>query len=196
MTRRRDAFTMAEATVALGIGLLVIGAILMVFVSIGKMTRSSGLSGAMQEAALAMAIVQKDLMQAVQKPDPKADSPVLTLPTSFQMIRGTLRPDGSITGERIVYRKEPATPPYRLRRQVGEQSALLPGVFKDLRFAEVEGKGGPFVRVLMRLEVNEGGKQECLLSSLVRVSGPEYIQSPVFNFKFMFPLIKINFLGF
>jgi type II secretory pathway pseudopilin PulG len=193
---RRRAFTMAEALVALGIGLLVIGAMLMVFLSIGKMTRSSELSGALQEAALAMAIIQKDLMQAVQKPDPNSKSPVQTLPTSFQMIRGTLKDDGSITGERIVYRKEPtASGAYRLRRQIGEESTLIPGTFKDLIFGEYKGDGGPYVRVSIRLEVHEGGKQECLLSSLVRVSGPEFIRSPVFDFKFMFPLIKINFLG-
>lgn len=194
--RSRGGATMAEALVAVGIGFLVIGGSLMVFLSLRKMGQSSELSGALQEAALAMTIVQRDLVQAVHRPDPTATSPVMVLPKSFQLIRGVLKPDGTIEGDRIVYRKEPVgKETYRLRRDVGGKTSLVPGVFREVQFAECKGDGGPFVRVTMRVEVHEGSKQECMLSSLVRVCGPENIRSEAFSWKFMAPLLPITFLG-
>jgi len=195
--RARRGFTLAEALVALAIGLLVIGAILVVFYSLNKMSRSSELSGALQEAALAMSIVQRDLVQAVQRPDPTSTSPVLVEPNSFQMIRGVLRPDGRIDGQRITYRKQPtASGAFRLRRDVNDTTSLVPGAFKSVQFAQLDGNGGPFVRVTMRLEVQEGGAQECMLSSLVRVCGPELIGSPAFSWDFMDSLLPIVFHAF
>jgi hypothetical protein len=202
---RRAGFTLVEAIVALGIGLVAIVAILMIFFSIGKMSHVSDLSGALQDAALAMAIIQKDLTQAAQKPDPKAEGTVVVLPQAFQLLRAQLRPDGSVDGKLVVYQKEPTSGKhFRLRRAFGRERSLLPGVFRSVRFQQLEGAGGPFVRVTLRVSTHDAAEgarppkasEEAVLSSLVRVMGPEMAGSKSFTWSFMSLLKLIPFLRF
>jgi hypothetical protein len=190
-----------EAVLALALGLLVLGAIVTISQAIRKMSHMGDLAGTLQEAAIAMAYMEKDLTQAVQKPDPKFDSPVILGADRFQLLRAVPKPDGSIGGQLVVYRVVASTGGnFRLRRQFVKDEQNIPGLFRAVRFAQLRGPGGPFVRVTLRMmshdtaESTGKGSEEAVLTGLVRVMGPEMVSSRALSFGFMGSLNAIDFL--
>lgn len=200
--RLRSATTLIEVLVALMVGLGALGAIFTIFFSVRKMEHAGDLSGSLQEAALAMAIIHKDLTQAVQKPAPGVTSAVRPTADGFQLIRGVLKPDGSIQGLQVQYRKV-FTPQgnYRMERKVKTALSSLPGLYRSVEFIGLNGAGGPFVRVTLHLAVHDTaagpggpkGSEEAVVSSLVRIQGPEMVGSTSFPFSFMSALMGLGF---
>lgn len=202
---RRGA-TLVEALLATVLALMALSAVLMILFSVRKMESAGDLAGALQEASLAMAVIQEDLSQAVQKPDPSVDTAVQVSKKSVQLLRGVLKDDGSIDAKRVVYEKEAtAGGNFRLLRKYDSERGFLPGVYRSLRFDQLEGAGGPFVRVTLHLAVTDSsipvgqsasGLQEAVLTSLVRIQGPEMVGSRAFGWSFMSLLKLIPWLPF
>lgn len=200
--RRRKGFTVMEALLAAGLGALVLGGMITIFSAIRKMAGVGELAGTLQEAALAMAHIEKDLTQAVQKPDPAVDSPVLVGKDHFQMLRAEFKPDGAIQGKLVAYQAVGTEGGnFRLERRFGSQKSTIPGVFRSVSFAAFDGPGGPFVRVTLVMAVVDTsgpssgkGSEEAVLSGLVRVMGPEMIGSQAYGFDLMQSLKTIDFL--
>jgi type II secretory pathway pseudopilin PulG len=201
MKRSRLAATLVEVLMALAVGIIAIAAILMIFLSVRKMEHAGDLSGALQEAALAMATIQKDLVQAVQKPLPGVTSAVLPTSDGWCMIRGVMKPDGSIEGTPVQYRRVYTQQQnYRIERKIGTDLHTLPGLYRNVDFKGLKGAGHPFVRVTLHLATHDvkiapgkaKGSEEAVLSSLVRIQGPEGAGSSTFPFLFM-KLLGIGF---
>jgi type II secretory pathway pseudopilin PulG len=197
----RAAFTLVEALVATALGCIVLAGILAFTQGARQMAQSGDLAGALQEAALAMLTIERDLLQAVQKPDPKVREVVMVTQKSVRMIRGRVKADGSIGGQLVVYRKE-KTPAgnFRLLREEGGQQRRLPGLFRLAGFETLEGAGGPFVRVTLVVvshdaspAANPSGSEQAILTSLVRVVGPESIDTEMFDWNFLDELKSVPF---
>jgi hypothetical protein len=198
---RRRAFTVAEVLVALAIGFAVLAAILGIFQAIRRMSHMGDLAGTLQEAAMAMAYIEKDLSQAVQKPDPKFDSAVIVGKDYFQMLKAECKPDGAIAGQLVIY--QTLVSPggnLRLRRRQGAEGRAIPGLFRQVSFQQLKGPGGPYVRVTLTLATHDvtatTGKasEEAVVTGLVRVMGPEMVGSKAYSFGFMEGLNEIKFL--
>lgn len=201
----RHAVTFVEALVALTLALIALGMVFSLYSSTNKMSHMSELSAAMQEGSIAMALLQEDLTQAVQKPDPSVDSAVIVKKTGFQMLRAVFQPDGSISGKLVVYRKEP-TPAgnFRIKRTVDGKDTRLPGLYRDVKFSRLGNVAGePYVRVTLRVATHDvpgqaaigKASEEAVLSSLVRVMGPEMVGSSILSFPFLGVLNSIPFLS-
>ena len=130
---------------------------------------------------------------------------MIVLPDSFQLLRAKLQPGGAISGELVVYKKI-ANPGggFRLKRQVGSTKSFIPGVFNDVKFAQFEGDGGPFVRMTLKVSAHPSdsppgeqkrGSDEAVLTTLVRVQGPEMVGGGGFSWSFMSALLSIPFLS-
>lgn len=202
MKRSRLATTLIEVLMALIVGLIAIAAIIMIFMSVRKMEHAGDLSGALQEAALAMATIQKDITQAVQKPAPGVTCAVMPTGDGWCMIRGVMKPDGSIEGIPLQYRKVfTQNQNYRIERKVQTELHGLPGLYRDMKFVPHNAAGGPFVRVTLHVAshdtkteaVGSKGSETAVLTSLVRVQGPEMVGSSTFPFLFMKGLLGIGF---
>jgi hypothetical protein len=191
-----------EVLLAAGIGALVLGGMITIFGAIRKMAGVGELAGTLQEASLALAYIEKDLTQAVQKPDPAVDSPVVVAKDHFQMLRAEFEPDGTIKGKLVVYQVIGTDGGnFRLKRRFGSQESPIPGIFRRVQFASFDGPGGPFVRVTLVMAVTDTanptagkGFEEAVLSGLVRVMGPEMIGSQAYGFDLMQSLKGIDFL--
>lgn len=202
-TREPMAYTLVEALVATVVGLAVLTAVISLFVATRRMSNAGDLSSAMAEAAMAMETLHRDLIQAVQKPDPGIDRIVFVSREAAQFIRGERRADGVLVGQLVVYRREPAAAPghFRLIRRLGAVESRLPGTYSSAAFASFSGTGGPFVRVTLHAvarDVETGqprqGSDEAVLTSLIRVAGPEMIESPLHRVKAMDELEKVELL--
>lgn len=200
----RHAVTFVEVLVALTLALIALGLVFSLYSSTNRMSHMSDLSAAMQEGAIAMATLQADLTQAVQKPDPLVDSAVLVRKNGFQMLRAEFLPDGSISGKLVVYRKErTGAGNFRVRRTFDGKDSQLPGLYRDVKFARLGSTAGePYVRVTLRVATHDvpgqaaigKASEEAVISSLVRVMGPEMVGSSVFPFSFLGLLNNIPFL--
>jgi hypothetical protein len=197
----RSGTTLIEVLVASVVGLLVLGAMAGLMLSVRKMSHASDLSSTMQEASLAMASIHRDLTLAVQKPDPRSDSPVVVKADAFEVLQNKLERNGSVRAKLVTYqavRSEGGH--FRLRRRSDGEERLLPGIYSAISFTELEGAGGPFVRVTMRLSVHDSasadaskGSESAVLTALVRVSGPELVNSDFFTWGFLDSLRAIEF---
>ena len=181
----RRAFTLIETIVTLAVAALILGTAIALWVSTGQMSRVADLAGGLQEAALAMAIIEGDLVQAVRKPDPAVDRVVRLTDRSAQLVRAAIAPDGTVSGKLVVYRFIKQDGTFRVRRRAGGEEQLLPGVFDAIAFDQLDGAGGPFVRVTLSVAVHGGGPSDrasdhAVLTALVRTCGPELIQSEAF----------------
>lgn len=203
--RSRHAFTLIEAVLVVAIAALLIATMMTVYSSTNKMAHYGDLASALQEGSLALAMIQDDLSQAVQKPDKNVAGAVIVLPNSFQLLRAKLQPGGAIAGELVVYKKiaNPAGG-FRLKRQVGSNKAFVPGVFNDVQFAQFDGDGGPFVRMTLKVSAHQTdtpagqekqGSDEAVLTTLIRVQGPEMVGGGGFSWSFMSGLLTIPFLS-
>lgn len=199
----RRGTTLLESLLATALALGAIAAILMIFYSMRKMEGAGDVAGALQEATLAMAIIQEDLAQAVQNPD-EPDAAVAVRKNSVQLLRGRLKPDGSVDANLVMYQKVP-TPGgnFRLKRTYGGKGHLLPGMYRSVGFVLLKGPGGPFVRAVLHVAVKDtrvakdaqaGGLEEVVKTALVRVQGPEMAGSSLFGWSILDLLRKIPFL--
>jgi hypothetical protein len=185
--------TVVEAVLAMAIGIMAVSGMIGVYLSIGKMSKAGDLSYALQEASLTVAIIQQDLTQAVPEPVDPASRDTGPVPIvralaggSVQLFRADLQKDGTVRRSRVVYSKqETAGRHIRLLRELDGRSGSLRGLFKSVRFEQLEGAGGPFVRVSLTVSAHdtddrgrpEPEAQETVVSSLVRVAGPELMGS-------------------
>lgn len=199
----RAGFTLMEAVIATVIGALVLGAGVVILQATRRMSKAGDLSSALAEAAMAMEYIHRDLMQAVQKPDPAVDRVVFVSKEAVQFVRGIRGPEGALLGERVVYRRDTTgTNRFRLLRQSGvDAEAPLPGAYSAVKFSSFKGTGGPFVRVTLHViasAVPQGtpatGSDEAVLTSLVRVAGPEMLSAPFFKWTFMDDLNSVELL--
>jgi prepilin-type N-terminal cleavage/methylation domain-containing protein len=196
-------FTLVETVMAVAVGLLALGAMTAMFVGIRKMAGQADIAATLQEGSLAMASLQKDLTQAVQKPDPTLDSAVIVKAGAFQMVRGEFAPDGTVKGGLVVYRTV-GTPGglFRLVRTHNSSERRIPGLFKQIKFVQLRAAGGPYVRVTMKMAAQDtatsaqstSGSQEAVLTSLTRIQGPEMITATAFSWSQLEALTKIEFL--
>jgi hypothetical protein len=202
----RRGTTLLEALIATVVGMLALAAVVLVLWSVRKMEGAGNVASALQEAALAMSTIQEDLSQAVQKPDPKVDAAVMVKPQSVQLLRGILKNDGTIDAKLVEYRKE-KTPAgnFRLLRRYGGAQDRMPGLYRAMQFDQLDGPGGPFVRVTLRVATADvaaekgkdaGGLEETVLTALVRVQGPEMAGSKAFGWSFLSLLKLIPWLPF
>ena len=178
--------TLVEALLAALLGCVVTAILIGLMVGLAKMGQASELSNALQEAGLAMATIQDDLGQAVQKADPSVPFAVIVKPDRFQLIRAAFQPDGSVTDKLVTYHAV-GTPGgnFRLTRTCEGSDRGIPGTFRGVTFGQYEATGGPFVRVTLRVaavdtaggDAAAKGSQEAVLSAIVRVMGPEGVDS-------------------
>jgi len=141
-----------------------------------------------------MAIIQRDLTQAVQQPGRLVSGAVIMGSSQFKLIRVRMQENGNLTGDKIRYTwEETGAGNFRIRRSVnGDPGRLLPGLFTAVPKIEQLGGigGGPFVRVTMTLATRDisdesrrfKGAETTVLSSLTRVMGPEGIQGEMTHF--------------
>ena len=202
-------YTLVEALVATAIACLVIGGAIGLFVATRRMSNAGDLSSAMADAAMAMETIHRDLIQAVQKPDPAIDRIVYISKTkeAWQFIRGEKTADGKLTGQVVVYRKQPTgvAGHFRILRRLGSAEGKLPGVYSEFSCYSFGAdparpvSGGPFLRVTLRAVARNAdtgqpkqSSDEALLTSLVRVAGPEMIETPLRSVKAMEELKKVE----
>lgn len=200
----RRGVTFVEALVSLLLATVAMGMMFSLYSSTVRMGHAGDLAGAMQEAAIALQILQRDLTQAVQKPDPSVDCAVQIKKNGFQLLRAEFQPSGSINGKLVVYRKEP-TPNgnFRIKRTFDGVDSRLPGLYRAIKFVELQGAGGPFVRITLRVathdiaakDVEGKASEEAVVSALVRVMGPENVGGTIFEFPFLSLLKNIPFLN-
>jgi type II secretory pathway pseudopilin PulG len=197
----RRGYTLIEMMVAAAVGIGCLSIMITLFTMTRRMSNAGELSAALSEAAMAMEILHRDLSQAVQKPDPAVGRVVFPLKSGdgFRFIRGERR-DGVLAGTLVTYERE-KLPSGRLRlvRRIDSRTTHLPGTYSAIRVKEARPTGGPFLRVTLHVlarEIPAGApvspSDEAVLTSLVRVAGPEMVQSPLLEFKFMEELKKVE----
>ena len=202
MTRRTDAYTLVETLVSVAVGLACLAIMITLFTATRRMTNVGDLSSALSQASIAMEILHRDLSQAVQKPVPTVDRIVFPLKTNdgFRFIRGERRDDGTLTGKLVSYQRERTSAGnFRLVRRIDAQEDRLPGTFSAIKVGTFKATGGPFLRVTLHVVARDvtssspaQGSDEAVLTTLVRVAGPEMIQSGLLEFKFMEALKSID----
>lgn len=189
--KRRKGITLVDALLGLAIGSLVLGAMMLVFFSTNRMGFYGQLAGTLQEGALAMAIIQKDLVQAVQQPSRFIDQAVLLTRSDFKLIRVKLDEDGSVGGDKVRYTyEETSAGNFRISRSVGDEPArYLPGLFAGKPdIAQLDSPGGPFIRVTLRMATRDvaaeqaRGGEMAIISTVTRVMGPEEVQGEITPF--------------
>lgn len=185
--RTRLGFTVVEMVVASAIAVLAIGGMIAVYLSIGKMTQAGDLSSTLQEAALAMATIQQDLAQA--RPEGGRGPVVRGAKGGFELTQWSLEPGGAVAPVKVRYSLEKtATGRMRVRRERGRESRLLAGLYRSIRFEQLEGAGGPFVRVFLTACSHDlkgdrpvGAAEETVMTTLVRTAAPELVASKLLN---------------
>ena len=202
MTRRASGYTLVETLVAAAVGVGCLAIMVTLFTATRKMSNVGDLSAAMGEASIALEILHRDLSQAVQKPVPTVDRIVFPSKANdgFRFILGERRDDGVLTGRLVQYRREQlASGKFKLVRQIDAQVDRLPGTFSAIKVGTFKATGGPFLRVTLHVVARDGpagapvqGSDEAVLTTLVRVAGPEMIQSGLLEFKFMEALKSIE----
>jgi hypothetical protein len=200
----RCGMTVLEALLATVLGLAALAAALMILFSVNRMEGAGDVAGALQDAALAMATIQEDLSQAVQKAEPSSSGTVVVSKNSVQLLRGILKKDGSVDAKLVVYQKEAtANGNFRLKRTFDGKSSHLPGVYRAVGFVQLAGPGGPYVRAILHVAVKDNrraadasasGLEEVVRTTLVRVQGPEMAGSLGFKWSFLSLLNVVNFL--
>lgn len=194
MTRRGT--TLVELLVAFAIATMLLGAATGVLNLLQRMAGAGDLSGAMQQAGLALAVVERDLREAVTRPAARSE-PVVVSRDSVQLIRGELAQGGVFAGRLVVYEKErgPGGAGWRLRRSSSGSSELLPGWYEGVDIVLLAGSGGPFVRVTFTVSSNPRvpGSAQAVVSSLARVARPDLVPSELVTAPFAGPLEAVTF---
>lgn len=143
--------------IAVTLGLLVLSALMAVAQMAGGSTRAAEKVGALAEAALVLATLERDLVRAVP------GTGVQFSPGSLGIAVSRRSSGGALTADRVVYTKVDAGQGrWRLTRTASGQRAWLPGVFRGVNVSEWRAAGGPFVRVTLLAD-------DLLLGSLTRV---------------------------
>ena len=201
MTRR--GYTLIEVLVAASIALAVIAAAVGLLTATRKMSNVGDFGSALAEGSIALEILHRDLSCAVQKPDPSVAGVVQVVanPPGLQFILARFD-DAGLSGTRVVYRREKLpTGHFRITRQEGtREPSPLPGTYAKINVETFEGAGGPFIRVTLHVLARDAtggptsGIDEAVLTSLIRVAGPEMLNSPSLRFKFMDGLKSVDLL--
>lgn len=199
----RRGYTVAEALVALSIALVALALMLGIFSATRRMTQSGDLAAALAEAAIALQILHRDLAQAVQKPGAPDARIVYLARDVARFVRGEPGPEGSVRGKLVTYRREKTAAGYfRIVRNVGGEESPLPGTYSAARFQMLPGTGGPFVRVTLHVVARDAkpagpakGSDEAVLTTLVRVAGPEMLGAPGMLWPFLEELKAIRITG-
>ena len=201
----RRGYTLIEVLVAAAVGCAVLAATIQMLTSVRRMSNVGDFSAALAEGSLALEILHRDLSCAVQKPDPAITEVVQVSKDqpAMQFLLAKTDANGALTGTRIVYRREQlASGNFRLLRQEGTSAAIpIPGAFSKVRVETFNGAGGPFIRVTLHVVTRDvapgstaGGLDEAVLTSLIRVAGPEMLNSGIVRFKFMDGLKSVELL--
>lgn len=199
----RRGYTLIEIAVASLVGVAVMAGVIGMFGATRRMSNAGELSGAMAEASMAMEVIHRDLIQAVQKPGKDHDRIVYVSKEAAQFLRGERRADGVLTGQLVVYRRQPLGNGYfKMIRKIGAAEGPLPGTYAHAVFESFKGTGGPFVRVTLHVAARNAapagpaqGSDEATLTSLMRVAGPEMLESDLYRWKFMDELKKVELLS-
>lgn len=155
MSRRGT--TVLEGLVAATLGLFVLAALFAVARLAARSDKVSAQAGALTDAALVLATLERDLIRAVP------GTGVAFSPGSLGLAVQRRGADGALTADRVVYTKVDAgSGRWRLTRTASGQRSWLPGLFSAVDVTEWRAAGGPFVRVTLTAE-------DQLLGSLVRI---------------------------
>lgn len=203
----RRGYTLLEITVAAALGLSALAVAFSLFISTRRMSGAGDLGKAMADASVAMEYIHRDLTQIVQKPG--QDQLVFVAPetAAAQFLTAEIRPDGSLTAHPILYRREPAGPSFfRLIRREADHESPLPGTYSHIGFKTLvigddasNVRGRTFVRVTLHARANPdatatSGSDEAVLTSLVRVAGPELLNMPTMHWRFLDALNSVELL--
>lgn len=190
MTRARRAATIMEVLLAFALSTIVLGGVMVMWSSVNTMARASDLSAALLGASLALAQIESDVRTSVARPD--AASTVLVSDKRVAMVRGDAAPDGTVSGRAVVYEKEVTpTGELRLRRTAGSDAGYLPGRYRAVAMALVNGPGGPYLRVKLTVAAGAGATPsrpasgEADAVTLLRVGGHDLRGSASFDASFL-----------
>lgn len=169
---------MVEAIIAVAVGTIALGGMIVVWLSVGKMSQAGDVSAGLQEAGLAIATIHEDLSQAL----PDSTGQVLREGAgggAWKVRRSSLANDGGVSVEEITYAREPAgDKAFRLVRTEAGHARALRGTYTAASFRELDAAGGPFVRVSLTVEGT-------LVTTLVRVARPELSTSKLLDWGFV-----------
>ena len=174
MSRRGT--TLVEALVAAALGMLVLFALVCVAQLASHSSRAGAQSAALADAALVLATLERDLMQALPGGAARFQGRTLTLAVAR---RG---PGDTLATERVAYTKVDAGDGlWRLVRTAGGRDAPLPGTYRAIHIAQWSAAGGPYVRVTLAAAARPerlGGRpvpgaDDVVLGSLVRMTGSD-----------------------
>lgn len=199
----RRGYTLIEIAVASLVGVTVLAGVIGLFMATRRMSNAGELSGAMAEASMAMETIHRDLIQGVQKPGKPYDRVVYVSKEAAQFLRGERRADGTLVAQLVVYRRAPLGNGYfKLMRKIGANEGPLPGTYAHAVFESFKGTGGPFVRVTLHVAARNAppagaaqGSDEATLTSLMRVAGPEMLETDLYRFKCMDELKSVELLS-
>lgn len=198
----RRGFTLVEALISAVVACSVIGMAVALFTATRRMSNAGDLSSALAEATVAMELLHRDLIQAVQKPDPTITDMLFISPTSkkFWFLRGEPDSSGNLTAELVVYQRV-QTPGghFRLQRQAGGGAlSLLPGTYSAMGIETQDGTGGTFARITLHVVARDAaagaptGSDETVVTELMRMAPPEMLRSGMLRFRFMDQLKSID----
>lgn len=200
----RRGYTLLEVVVAAALGLSALAVAFTLFISTRRMSGAGDLGKAMADASIAMEYIHRDLLQAVQKPG--QDQLVFVSPetSAAHFLTAEIRPDGTLTARPVVYRREPAGPFFRLIRREADRESPLPGTYAHVGFKTLvigddptNVRGRTYVRVTLHARANAdstatSGSDEAVLTSLVRVAGPELLNMPTLHWRFLEALSAVE----
>lgn len=189
---RRGA-TIVETIIAVTLGLIAIIGVVALLLSVTKSTRAGDLANALQEAALALASIERDVMCAASTPDGRVA--VRVSAAELKLALGTFQTDGRVGATLVRYQPEAQQPAgFRIRRTEGSRSWTLPGLLERFRFEELGGAGGPYLRVTLHVAAPSaqpavaarGATSEpAVLSGLIRLTGTELAGSRFYSMSFL-----------
>lgn len=204
----RRGYTLLEILVAATLGLAALGAAFALFLGTNRMSGAGDLGKAMADAAIAMEYIHRDLIQAVAKPGQEQVVVVSPETATAQFLVGERAPDGSLTAHPVLYRREAAgAGAFRLVRRARDRESALPGSYAHVGFTTLvmgddpaAARGRVFVRVTLhaRARASTGapasGADEAVLTSLVRVAGPELLDAPTLRWTILEGLKSVELL--
>lgn len=192
----RRGYTLLEVLVASALGLGVLATAFAMFVSTNRMSGAGDLGKAMADASIAMEYIHRDLIQAVQRPGNEQIVRVSPETAAAQLLVAERDAEGALKAHLVVYRRE-GSGTFRLIRRERDRETPLPGTYAHVGFTTLvmgddpaSARGRVFVRVTLHARARpEGGaptgSDEAVLTSLVRVAGPEMLNAPTLRWDWM-----------
>jgi type II secretory pathway pseudopilin PulG len=190
--------TLVEALVALAIGLVVMGGAVSLLVSTSRFSRAGELAGALQEAALAIANIERDAVSALPTADGKPAIRVTA--NEVRMAIGAFAADGTVTATLVRYTAEPQpSGGFRISRTAKGRGGQFPALLDRYRFELLGGPGGPFLRVTLRVTGHAApaggskpaGPDPAVLATLVRLAAVELPGTKLNAMTFLDPVAAV-----